>query len=209
MTHFPKLALFDFDGTLCNSHALFIESYKKIAEIYKLDTDFFNRPETAHLSSREILKKLNIPQWKVPIFLKKGREFMSEHKDQLELFPGIPEVFQKLQKQDHIYLGIITSNSFELVHSVLSKYQLSYLKVDAGISLFGKSRRIKKMIKHYQVEPENTYYFGDETRDMESSHKAKVKSCAVTWGFHAKEVLTKFNPDFILDNPQEILKILL
>ena len=69
-------------------------------------------------------------------------------------------------------------------------------------TLFGKDKIIKKLIKQYQLPLERTYYVGDETRDIEAAKKSNVQVVAVTWGFNSADVLARYKPDYLIDNPK-------
>lgn len=55
---------------------------------------------------------------------------------------------------------------------------------------------------------EEVIYIGDETRDIEAARKSYVKAIAVSWGFNSKEVLAEQNPDFLIHQPQELIKVI-
>ena len=51
-------------------------------------------------------------------------------------------------------------------------------------------------------------YVCDETRDVQAARKAGLRSIAVTWGFNSRKALEKAGPDFIIDQPDELLGII-
>ena len=55
------------------------------------------------------------------------------------------------------------------------------------------------MVLENNLDSANTYYVGDETRDIEAAKTAGVKSIAVTYGMNTKDVLQKSEPDIITD----------
>ena len=57
------------------------------------------------------------------------------------------------------------------------------------------------------VEKENCYYVGDSEVDVKTAHNAEIKCIACTWGFRSKSVLENENPEYIIDSPEEILRI--
>ena len=78
----------------------------------------------------------------------------------------------------------------------------------SGITLFSKHRSIKKYLKSEKIELEEIVYIGDEIRDINAAKKAKVKVIAVTWGFNSKEVLSEYQPDALVDQPQELIEVI-
>ena len=64
---------------------------------------------------------------------------------------------------------------------------------------------LKRIIKKYKIDKSQTYYIGDETRDIDAAKKNGVKSIAVTWGYNSEQVLLKYKPSFIAQKPEDIL----
>jgi phosphoglycolate phosphatase-like HAD superfamily hydrolase len=75
-------------------------------------------------------------------------------------------------------------------------------------SLFSKDKSIRKLMKQNNLNLDEILYVGDETRDIEASKKIHIKVIAVTWGFNSGEVLAKHNPDFLIQQPSELIEIL-
>ena len=48
-------------------------------------------------------------------------------------------------------------------------------------------------------------YVGDETRDIRSARKSNVGIVAVSWGFNSGDILQEFQPDSLVNTPQELL----
>ncbi|NCT57207.1 MAG: HAD hydrolase-like protein [Legionella sp.] len=53
-----------------------------------------------------------------------------------------------------------------------------------------------------------TCYIGDEARDVEAAHAAKIKSLAVSWGFNSYSRLVQANPNQLVTNIEQLLPIL-
>jgi phosphoglycolate phosphatase len=63
-------------------------------------------------------------------------------------------------------------------------------------------------MKQNFLSPEEIVYVGDETRDIESAKKIKIKVIAVSWGFNSWEVLAKYKPEFLIDKPTELIEVM-
>jgi HAD superfamily hydrolase (TIGR01549 family) len=55
------------------------------------------------------------------------------------------------------------------------------------------------------AKPEECLFVGDSTSDMEAAKRAGVQSCAATYGYGRREELTKWSPDYWLDDLRELL----
>ena len=51
-------------------------------------------------------------------------------------------------------------------------------------------------------------WIGDSAVDIESAENFGCECIAVTWGFRSRESLLEREPDYIVDDPKDILKIL-
>jgi phosphoglycolate phosphatase len=74
--------------------------------------------------------------------------------------------------------------------------------------LFGKARAIRRILKADAMKASELLYVGDETRDIEASRRAGVDVAAVTWGFHAEEVLSGYSPTYLIREAEEIVELL-
>lgn len=204
-----KLVLFDFDGTIADSFESFlgiidvITSKHNLPKITKKEI-----PELRRESARVLVKRLKVPFYKIPFIARDMKKLQGEQVLALKPFTGIPETLKELKNKD-IKLGIATSNGKENVEAFLNNNHLlifDYLYCDIG--MFGKSSVIKKILKTHKLSEQEVLYVGDEIRDIEASRKAGIKIAAVTWGFNSKEGLEINNPDYIINSPKELSKLL-
>ncbi|HKM44778.1 MAG TPA: HAD-IA family hydrolase [Dysgonamonadaceae bacterium] len=200
-----KYIVFDFDGTIADT----FEVIKNIAineyGEYAVDFDF---ESIKNEDTKGLLKKLNIPLWKLPEMSLKITSKLRNNKD-IKLFPGIIDLLTNLKK--NYKLGILSSNSRENIIATLKEHKIDNLFefVYSGSSIFGKHLVLKKMCSKQQINPHEVIYVGDEERDIIASKKARIKNIAVTWGFNSKEKLSKEKPDYIVDSPMQIIEIVL
>jgi len=204
----PKRAiLFDFDGTIIDSTKIVRNIISGLSQKYGLSKISENDLRKARGKGfREILKDLGISKSQIPFFIKDGRNEFGKNIDKVKIVKGILKVLFELKKKDFI-LGVITSNSLKNIEYFLRKYNLNFFDyINAGVSLFGKKRRIINFLKKNNLSKEDVIYIGDEVRDVESAKAAGVKAVAVCWGFNSEEILRKSNPDFMARKPSDLLK---
>ena len=91
----------------------------------------------------------------------------------------------------------------------MKKHQLLDLFdfIDCDKSLFGKKRALNRLIKQKSLSLQRTYYVGDEVRDIEAAHGAKIHAIAVSWGFNSFDRLKLANPDYLISHIEELLKL--
>lgn len=203
-----KEIIFDFDGTIADSFGVIMDIFYK----NKADLGFENFGEKEIKIYRQrgvkfLLTKNKISFLKVAKILKLGKEQMEEKIGGIKAFDGIKSVLGELKKRG-LVLGIMSTNSQKNIKKFLKKNNISEFDYVIGKGgLFGKSRILKNVLKERNLNTDKVLYVGDEVRDIEACHKLGIKIISVTWGFNDKKLLKKNKPDFLIDKPKEILKL--
>lgn len=199
--------IFDFDGTLVDSFSAIIEKFNLLASDFNFRKVSIEEIETLrNLNSKELIKYLKIPIYKMPRVLHRARKYFQEEMHKLFPFAGIPQTLHELSIAGFT-LGIVTSNSRENVTSWLTQHDMrKYFKfIHVESNYFGKKRILKKVMRTNKIE--KAFYIGDETRDIEAAKQCNILSIAVTWGFNSEKILTQCHPNYIARVPDDILKI--
>lgn len=208
MSHL-KTILFDFDGTIADTLSVCIDLANKNASQFGLRK--IHPDEIEHLRGMtpfQLLREFKIPFYRVPFFIKKIQLELFEGMDKVKVFPEMKSVIQKLKKKGFT-LGIITSNTEENVRRCLETHSITQFDfIHNEKNIFGKAHTIKNVLKKRKLKKQEVVYVGDEVRDIQASHKSNIRSVAVTWGFNTKKLLQKHKPDFLIDSPKELLKLI-
>lgn len=203
-----KAVIFDFDGTLADSLTVFTE-----AIVATLKRSAFTEQEVAMLrehSTREIIRLLGVPKWRVPFLIPKGMKEIDRRQDRITVFAGISDMLQQLHNKNY-KLFIVSSHYEQGIEIFLKQYDLAkYIdQIYAKVGLFGKARALKQLQKQHSYQADQCLFVGDETRDVEAARKAGIRCIAVTWGFNTAEAFETHQPDSFADKPEDIVKILL
>jgi HAD superfamily hydrolase (TIGR01662 family) len=203
-----KVIIFDFDGTLADSFSEVVKIYRMLSREYGLgEVKEEDIPNLRKISSRDFIKKFNFSLWRLPFLLRRGKKEFYKIMPAISLFPGIREMLAELKAKGCV-LGILSSNSEENIKKFLSNNQVEAFDfIHAENNLFGKDKALKRIIKKYKFDSEDVFYVGDETRDIEAAKKCGIKMISVSWGFNDREILKKYNPDYLIDSPKELIKI--
>ena len=203
-----KVILFDFDGTIA-------DTYRAVANITNQLSDEFGYKALEeeelllikNLSSREIVKRSEISIFKLPFLVRRIRSELSKEIAELDPILDIVRVLLQLKDRGYI-LGIVTSNIKENVNIFLNKHGLDsvFSFIYSGTAIFGKHRVLKQVVREHRLKKSDVIYVGDETRDIRSARKSGIAVIAVSWGFNAPEILQEYQPDYIVDRPQELLE---
>jgi len=200
--------VFDFDGTIADSMPLLISLFNRLAADYGFQkVDQKEVDKFRNRTTKDMLKKLAIPTYKLAKIVKKVRNEFNRDIDKLRPVKGIEVVLKDLHKKNS-QMGILTSNSEVNVKAFLLKNKIDFFDfIYAGSSIFGKSRVLKKMLKAEKLSAEKVIYVGDETRDIDAAKKCNVKVISVGWGFNSAQILQRHNPDWFVSKPKELSQI--
>ncbi|MBD2740203.1 HAD-IA family hydrolase [Coleofasciculus sp. FACHB-1120] len=205
-----KVIIFDFDGTIADSLDAVVNITNRLAvEFGYQPANLEDIEKIKSLSSREIIQFSGVSIFKLPFLLRKVRVRLNNQIRDLKPFPGIKETFTELKSQGN-QLGIITSNSKENVTIFLKENDFIGLFdfIYSAPTIFGKHKVINSFSKKQNIQASEMVYVGDETRDIEAARKSRIKVISVSWGFNSKEVLAKHQPDFLVNKPSELLKVI-
>jgi len=206
MNYFNNTYIFDFDGTIADTFPFFVEIASQMLlntgrKATKKDIELFRTTPI-----KELIKIYKLPLYKIPLFVLKGQQILSEKLDEIKIFPGIKEVLIRLKNRG-VQLGMITSNNSKNVVYILQKYGLEKLFdfVHFQAAVFGKDKVLTNVIKKYKLNIKSVIYVGDEVRDIEACKKINLKVIAVSWGYNDKKLLKESQPQFIIAKPSDIL----
>ena len=205
-----KILIFDFDGTIADTFNMVVSvinqlssqfNYKKI-EPHELD-------ELRDMPAHKVIRHLQVPTWKLPMVVAKGRKLMRSEASSVKPVPGIPEVLRHLHSK-HLGMGILTSNSKTFVHSFLRKNDLDLFDfIYASSSILGKAKRLNSVMRNNKLAPKNLLFIGDEIRDIDAARALKIKVLAVSWGYNSERALKRSRPDYLVTDPKELLHSIL
>jgi len=126
------------------------------------------------------------------------------------IFKGIDALISKLAK--HVKLAILTNNKSQYAEEVLEKFNLSeYFKTIIGFNdvteVKPSPEGIIKILNKWNLKPSEAIFIGDMTTDIEAGKAAKVSIICVASGLAQKETLKKHNPDILVENTEQLIKL--
>ena len=201
-----RLAIFDLDGTLADTFPWFVSALEEAATRFRFRRpDEAERDELRRCGSREILRRLRVPIWKVPAIARHMRA--EKARAPILLFPDAEAMLARLSEAG-IALAMVSSDSEANVRATLGAAAAHIGHYACEASLFGKAAHLRRVARLSGIPAAQAIYVGDEVRDAEAARRVGMAFGAVTWGFAAPEALRGQAPDAVFDSMDEIAGLL-
>jgi phosphoglycolate phosphatase len=184
-----KLAIFDLDGTLSDSFPWFLSVVNDAA-----DRHGFRRIADSEidklrgLTSREIIKSLGVPLWKLPAIGNDMRKRKAAALRDIPLFPGTGAMLRGLRDAG-VTVALVTSDNETNAKTALREHAAMISHYACGASLFGKAAKFKRVMTAAGVAPHEAIAIGDEVRDADAARDAGIAFGAVSWGYATVDAL--------------------
>jgi len=225
-----KLIIFDLDGIIYNINDAITKAVEDGVEKYKLEVEIDEvLQEIAHLIEEiqhypvpkiilnsfdllqvEFLKDMSyMKKLRIAIFL--FNQF-NEYREDSTIFDGIDTLIEDIYKKD-LKLAILTNNKSQYAEEILEKFNLTkYFPTIIGFNDVSEVKPspegLLKIIEKWKIKPENTIFIGDMSTDVDAGKAAGVIMVCVASGLAKREDLKEHNPDYLVDNVQELKKLL-
>lgn len=182
-----RLVAFDFDGTLADSFAVFARVFEDVARRFGVRQPGADEVEVLRgLPTREVLRRLEVPTWRLPALLRFARTRMAAHAAEIACVAGMPSLLHRLASRG-VIVAVVSSNSESMVRSVLGTSVSAHVHTfRCGVGLFGKGARLRALMRQYGGP---AAFVGDEERDVAAARAARMLAIAVTWGYAAAPAL--------------------
>ena len=199
-----SLAIFDLDGTLADSFPWFLRNVNDVADRFGFRRIEENDvEELRHAGSREIIRRLQVPVWKLPGIATHMRRMKAADLDGIPLFSGAAAMLHAL-RDGGITLALVSSDHEANARRQLGEAARLFAHVDCGASLFGKAAKFRRVVKRAGLAPSQTISIGDEIRDIEAARDAGIACAAVTWGYAAPNALRARAPEMLFERMEDI-----
>ena len=204
-----KHIIFDFDGTLADSTAVFASVWNTIARKYDFhEVKLEDIDALKKISLIERSKLFNFPLHKLPIILPQFYRLYQQSLQGVHLFDDIKDVLKAITDKGYT-IAIISSNASDNIEVFLKMNGIDDVsEVLCSSRIFGKDKVIKKYLKDANIKRTDVFYVGDEQRDIVACKKVGIPIIWVGWGYDAIEVIESEKPDYKVFSPAEILDII-
>lgn len=208
--------IFDLDGTLLNTLEDLTDSVNYALARYSFPSRKMTEVRSFVGNGVARLMELSIPDGLNNLQYEKCLADFRNHyarnmRNKTAAYKGIIELLGQLSKED--YKMAIVSNKFDKAVKGLNQiYFGKYIKVAIGesenVSRKPASDTVFKALEELGSTADKAVYVGDSEVDVKTAKNSGMVCVGVTWGFRDKDVLKQEGADYIIDRPQELLKII-
>lgn len=205
--------LFDLDGTLVDSGAIILASFKHAARTV-LARDVEEEQIAALVGGSNLHDQMRVlSPAHVDELVRVYREHNRPLHDELEAFDGVEELIETLSGQGR-KLGIVTAKGRQTVDLAFAVLSLES-SFDAVVTADMTDRHkpdpapVLKALELLESEPADAAFVGDSPYDIAAGKAAGVFTVAVSWGkIHPEERLLEAGADVLVHSPKELLDVL-
>jgi pyrophosphatase PpaX len=223
----PSVILFDFDGTLVNTTPLILHSFRATWQQsfgFTLDDGvYINTFGTLLHTALQQLTQQCVEAGRInPIIdlatkadelLLTYRAINLAHHDALsEPFAEVHETVVELKKRG-LRLGIVSSKLRAGVERGLRLFALEEF-FDVIIAADDVTRHkphpepLWRALERFEAPHYTALYVGDSIHDIAAGHAANIATAAAAWGPFPRAELEALQPNYVLESPGELLKLL-
>ena len=212
----PKLTtvLFDLDGTLIDSVRLILDSYHHTLERHGQPP----RTDEFWLAGLGTPLRVQFKHWaenpeQLEAMIGTYREYNLEHHDRrVSAYPGIVDLVRDIRAAGY-RTGLVTSKNkpgalrgLRLVG--LEEAMELVIGADDVVNPKPHPEPVEAALRLLGCAADCALYVGDSIHDMESGRAAGVLTAAVLWGPFGREHLEGSEPDYWLETPDDLRRLL-
>jgi phosphoglycolate phosphatase len=199
--------VFDLDGTLVDSARDICGAIQDTLAAY----GGRDVPETAlrryigvHLL--DMFLDLGFEAGRIEPMIAHYRRIYPERKHQrTSVFPGVAEMLKGLNGKK----STATTKGTPMTRAVLEQFGLiqhfDHVQGTDGFPAKPEPDVIVAAMNGLRARPEECLLVGDAPADMEAGRRAGVRTCAVRWGYGDSQEMARWEPDYWIDDPRELL----
>ncbi|HAX62161.1 MAG TPA: hypothetical protein DCX95_06400 [Elusimicrobia bacterium] len=211
-----QLIIFDIDGTLVDTLDDIRDSANKVLKYFGLKKASKEKIKYAVGSGVDnFFSKLAVRVRDIEKAKKLFTEiYLKNLTTKSKLYPQMLHVIKELKKRK-IILYVVSNKPQVFSEKLLKVLKVKkYFKKIIGINSEEKKRLkpapyyIKKILLKEKIKSEKTMIVGDSKTDILAAKNSKIFSCAVLYGFRTFKELKKYNPDFFIKKPIDVLDII-
>jgi phosphoglycolate phosphatase len=207
--------IFDFDGTLINSIPDIADSMNETLAYYGYPQYKYEQYKYfVGNGIRRLVERCVPPEYSSPENIEKVFRTMidvygNNCVNKTTIYEGIPELLERLRAR-HIKMAILSNKTDSLTRKICRQMfdESCFDMVLGATERFPKKPNPQSaffVAESLAVSPDDVFYLGDTSIDMETACAAGFFPAGVAWGFRPKDELISFGAKFIAETPNDCL----
>ena len=139
------------------------------------------------------------------------RTYYAEHgKENTRLYDGVKEMLDRIKSMG-VKTAVVTNKLDSAAQALRTEFfpDVDFvIGLKDGINPKPAPDGVNAALKVLGVDKHSCIYVGDGETDMLTATNCGLPAIAVTWGFRDREVLSAFSPEYIVEDPEEIVRII-
>jgi pyrophosphatase PpaX len=210
-----RTVLFDLDGTLIDSIELILSSYRHTLATH----GFPPEPDEAWLAGVGRPLRVQLAPWarspeELEALAATYRAYnIANHDRMVRAYPGIVRLVQEIRAAG-FRTGVVTSKNQEGCRRGLRLVGLEdamevLICADDVVNPKPHPEPVERAVSRLGADPVATIFAGDSIHDLHAGRAAGVRTAAVLWGPFGRRELEPGEPDYWVETPEILEKLLL
>jgi phosphoglycolate phosphatase len=212
-----KAIIFDMDGVIVNSSRIYVDAIREALEKrgYDIGTAFVAERIIAHIGSwvdAVLPENANERGKALNEIIEEVKESTAKASEGVVYQEGMEKVLETLSRDSVLFL--VTNSGSKLTEKILGKRHLKrFFKEIVTSDGFGsKENAMEHIIENNGLRKNEVTYVGDTEKDILCARKVGCRAVILytpsSWNYGKYESLKKAGPDAIVDNLEDLLKVL-
>lgn len=208
-----RTVLFDLDGTIIDSIRLIIDSYHHTLLTHGIAA----RDDAFWLKGIGTPLRVQFAEWEgdpgIEAMIATYRDYnLTNHDSCVTPYPGVVDAVRAI-KAAGLMTGLVTSKNRSGAERGLRVCEVEGMMdvivgADDVVNPKPHPEPVEKALSLLGADPSSAIYVGDSVHDMASGRAAGVRIAAVLWGPFARPDLQHTEPDYWLERPSDLVKLI-
>ena len=212
-----RAVIFDMDGTILNTITDLLNATNYALKAFglperTLEEEYYFVGNGLHKTVERAVPEGTDPELLEQVFETMISYYKQHSEDETKPYEGITEVIREL-KNAGIKTAVVSNKANEAVQHLVERFFDGCFDVSMGetngFALKPEKDMVVEILKRLGVENGDAVYVGDSNVDLQTANNSGMDCIAVSWGFRGREKLTEYGAGTIIDEPKELLELVL
>lgn len=204
------LIVFDLDGTLLESsnsiYKSVISTFEHLDQKVEIPKEEMDKRIGMHF--KPIFEELNIQVDDIEEFIEIYKKYYFDFINETMIYPNVTDTLEIL-KANGFKLAILTTKVQDQTEDIIEHFKMNFyfdvlMGRRDGVGLKPSAEPLLLICKELNISPVATMIVGDSELDIRCGKNAGALTCGALYGHREKEILENENPDYLINNFEEL-----